>query len=151
MLFLQTTYNDMKKTSNLEAYVHWFNRLSYFVTTEICSVSFLCYILIHSSKIQRSLEVTLTHNFMDYYKFFCFFVLQHLKKKNRVRIIEYFVDVAKECINMGNFNSLMAIIAGMNMTWVSRLKKTVSNIELIAKTENHLVKCLIDTSGWHLL
>lgn len=88
---------------------------------------------------------------MDYYKFFCFFVLQHLKKKNRVRIIEYFVDVAKECINMGNFNSLMAIIAGMNMTWVSRLKKTVSNIELIAKTENHLVKCLIDTSEWHLL
>lgn len=76
-----------------------------------------------------------------------FFVLQHLKKKNRVRIIEYFVDVAKECINMGNFNSLMAIIAGMNMTWVSRLKKTVSNIELIAKTENNLVKCLIDTSG----
>lgn len=85
----ETTYNDMKKTSNLEAYVHWFNRLSYFVTTEICS---------------------------------------HLKKKNRVRIIEYFVDVAKECINMGNFNSLMAIIAGMNMTWVSRLKKTWSKV-----------------------
>lgn len=29
----------MKKTSNLEAYVNWFNRLSYLVTTEICSVS----------------------------------------------------------------------------------------------------------------
>ena len=25
-------------------------------------------------------------------------------------MIEYFVDVAKECINIGNFNSLMAII-----------------------------------------
>jgi len=25
-------------------------------------------------------------------------------------VIEYFVDVAKECINIGNFNSLMAII-----------------------------------------
>ncbi|XP_022315852.2 ras-GEF domain-containing family member 1B-like isoform X2 [Crassostrea virginica] len=85
----ETTYIDMKRTSNLEAYVQWFNRLSYFVTTEICS---------------------------------------HLKKKNRVRIIEYFVDVAKECINMGNFNSLMAIIAGMNMTWVSRLKKTWSRV-----------------------
>ncbi|XP_062598894.1 ras-GEF domain-containing family member 1B-like isoform X2 [Saccostrea cucullata] len=85
----EPTYKDMKKTSNLEAYVQWFNRLSYFVTTEICS---------------------------------------HLKKKSRVRIIEYFVDVAKECINMGNFNSLMAIIAGMNMTWVSRLKKTWSRV-----------------------
>ena len=25
-------------------------------------------------------------------------------------MIEYFVDVAKECINIGNFNSLMSII-----------------------------------------
>jgi len=33
-----------------------------------------------------------------------------VKKRNRVRVIEYFVDVAKECINIGNFNSLMAII-----------------------------------------
>ena len=29
----------MKKTNNLEAYVQWFNRLSYFVATEICMVS----------------------------------------------------------------------------------------------------------------
>jgi hypothetical protein len=49
-----------------------------------------------------------------------------------VRIIEYFVDVAKECINMGNFNSLMAIIAGMNMTWVSRLKKTVRDEAMLS-------------------
>ena len=44
----------------------------------------------------------------------------------RVKIIEYFIDVAKECINIGNFNSLMAIIAGMNLSQVTRLKKTVS-------------------------
>lgn len=37
-------------------------------------------------------------------------MFQQLRKKNRVRIIEYFVDVAKECVNIGNFNSLMAII-----------------------------------------
>lgn len=37
-------------------------------------------------------------------------LFQQLRKKNRVRIIEYFVDVAKECVNIGNFNSLMAII-----------------------------------------
>ncbi len=75
----------MKKTNNLEAYVQWFNRLSYFVATEIC---------------------------------------MHLKKKNRVRMIDYFVDVAKECINIGNFNSLMAIVAGINMNPIQRLKKT---------------------------
>lgn len=54
--------------------------------------------------------------------------LQHLKKKNRVKLVEYFIDVAKECINIGNFNSLMAIIAGMNMNPVARLKKTVCSL-----------------------
>lgn len=43
-------------------------------------------------------------------------LFQHLKKRNRVRMIEYFVDVAKECTNIGNFNSLMAII-GVYKLW----------------------------------
>lgn len=57
------------------------------------------------------------------------------------------MDVVKECINMGNFNFLMVIIVGMNMIWVLRLKKMVSNKEFIVKIENYLVKCLIDISG----
>uniref|UniRef100_A0A8C6SRP4 RasGEF domain family, member 1Bb n=1 Tax=Neogobius melanostomus TaxID=47308 RepID=A0A8C6SRP4_9GOBI len=65
------------KTNNLEAYVNWFNRLSYLVATEICM---------------------------------------------------FFIDVAQECFNIGNFNSLMAIITGMNMSPVSRLKKTWSKV-----------------------
>ncbi|XP_044190035.1 ras-GEF domain-containing family member 1B-B-like [Thunnus albacares] len=78
-----------RKTSNLEAYVNWFNRLSYLVATEIC---------------------------------------MPVKKKHRARIIEFFIDVAQECFNIGNFNSLMAIITGMNMSPVSRLKKTWSKV-----------------------
>lgn len=31
-----------KKTQNLESYVQWFNRLSYFVGSEICKVLDLC-------------------------------------------------------------------------------------------------------------
>lgn len=38
-LSLQSCYSDRKKASNLEAYVEWFNRLSYLVATEICTVS----------------------------------------------------------------------------------------------------------------
>lgn len=38
-LLLQSCYSDRKKASNLEAYVEWFNRLSYLVATEICMVS----------------------------------------------------------------------------------------------------------------
>uniref|UniRef100_A0A671XJ17 RasGEF domain family member 1B n=1 Tax=Sparus aurata TaxID=8175 RepID=A0A671XJ17_SPAAU len=78
------------KASNLEAYVEWFNRLSYLVATEIC---------------------------------------MPVKKKHRARVIEFFIDVARECFNIGNFNSLMAIISGMNMSPVSRLKKTWSKVK----------------------
>lgn len=36
---------------------------------------------------------------------------QPVKKKQRARTIEFFIDVAQECFNIGNFNSLMAIIS----------------------------------------
>ncbi|RVE68678.1 hypothetical protein OJAV_G00095240 [Oryzias javanicus] len=52
-----------------------------------------------------------------------------VKKKQRARVMEFFIDVARECFNIGNFNSLMAILSGMNMTPVSRLKKTWSKIK----------------------
>ncbi|XP_013994175.1 ras-GEF domain-containing family member 1B-B [Salmo salar] len=78
-----------RRTTNLEAYVAWFNRLSYLVATEIC---------------------------------------MPVKKKHRARALEFFIDVARECYNIGNFNSLMAIITGMNMSPVSRLKKTWSKV-----------------------
>ena len=71
-----------------------------------------------------------------YFKFWCvifgvftelFCLLQqHVKKKLRVKVMEYWIETARECFNIGNFNSLMAIIAGLNMSPISRLKKTVS-------------------------
>ncbi|XP_018331887.1 ras-GEF domain-containing family member 1B isoform X2 [Agrilus planipennis] len=82
--------NDTKKTHNLEQYIQWFNRLSYFVATQ---------------------------------------VLKHVKKKQRVRVIEYWIETGRECFNIGNFNSLMAIIAGLNMSPVARLKKTWHKIQ----------------------
>ncbi|CAB0043839.1 unnamed protein product [Trichogramma brassicae] len=87
---LETSFKDMKKTRNLESYVQWFNRLSYFVATEVC---------------------------------------KHAKKKQRVRVVEYWIEAARECFNIGNFNSLMAIIAGLNMSPISRLKKTWSKVQ----------------------
>lgn len=35
---------------------------------------------------------------------------QPAKKKQRAQVVEFFIDVARECFNIGNFNSLMAII-----------------------------------------
>lgn len=40
--------------------------------------------------------------------------------------MEFWIETGRECFNIGNFNSLMAIIAGLNMSPISRLKKTVS-------------------------
>ncbi|KAJ8976777.1 hypothetical protein NQ317_009696 [Molorchus minor] len=47
----------------------------------------------------------------------------------RVRVVEYWIETGRECFNIGNFNSLMAIIAGLNMSPISRLKKTWSKIQ----------------------
>lgn len=87
---LDACYKDLKKTSNLECYIQWFNRLSYLVATHAC---------------------------------------MHVKRKQRVRVIEWWVEVGRECFNIGNFNSLMGIIAGLNMSTVSRLKKTWSKVQ----------------------
>ena len=78
--------NDVKRTNNLEAYVEWFNRLSYLVATEVC--------------------------------------IQDKKIKNRIRVLDFFIDTACECFAKNNFNSLMAIVAGLHMNPVQRLKKT---------------------------
>uniref|UniRef100_A0A8B9JRP2 RasGEF domain family, member 1Bb n=1 Tax=Astyanax mexicanus TaxID=7994 RepID=A0A8B9JRP2_ASTMX len=70
------SFFSKRRASNLEAYVEWFNRLSYLVATEICLP---------------------------------------VKKKHRARVLEFFIDVARECFNIGNFNSLMAIISKCRM------------------------------------
>jgi len=56
-------------------------------------------------------------------------VLKHSRRRFRVRTIEFFIDVAKECINVGNFNSLMAIVAGLSLPAIARLKKTWQKVE----------------------
>ncbi|KAL1122071.1 hypothetical protein AAG570_003477, partial [Ranatra chinensis] len=52
-------------------------------------------------------------------------------KKHRIRVIEFWIETGKECFTLGNFNSLMAIVAGLNAAPVTRLKKTVSPCDLL--------------------
>ncbi|XP_053682829.1 ras-GEF domain-containing family member 1B-like [Sabethes cyaneus] len=56
-------------------------------------------------------------------------VCKHSKKKQRARVIEYWIETARESFNIGNFNTLMAIIAGLNMSPIARLKKTWAKIQ----------------------
>ena len=46
------------------------------------------------------------------------------KKRERVMLINFFINVAKHCMTLGNYNSLMAIITGLNMNSVGRMSKT---------------------------
>ncbi|VDM91510.1 unnamed protein product [Litomosoides sigmodontis] len=56
-------------------------------------------------------------------------ILRCSKRHCRVHTIEYFIDVAKECINVGNFNSFMAIVAALSLPLIARLKKTWNRVE----------------------
>ena len=58
-----------KKTSNLESYIAWFNRLSYLIASSVCI---------------------------------------HKRKRHRARTIEFWIEVARECVNIGNFNSTVS-------------------------------------------
>ncbi|XP_065910570.1 ras-GEF domain-containing family member 1B-like [Dysidea avara] len=94
-------FRDMKKTRNLEAYVEWFNRLSYLVSTEICVPT---------------------------------------KKHDRVRVYDFFIQTALHCYKINNFNSCLAVLIGLNMTPVSRLKKTLSKVNMSPMEEvEHLM------------
>ncbi|CAD6196153.1 unnamed protein product [Caenorhabditis auriculariae] len=56
-------------------------------------------------------------------------VLRQTKRRHRVAVVEYLIDVAKECCEIGNFNSMMAIVAGLSLPSISRLKKTWCRVE----------------------
>lgn len=62
------------------------------------------------------------------------------KRRDRVKMLDYWMDVAKECMQLANFNSFMAIVSGLNTPPVSRLKKTWSKAhsDKFSALEKHL-------------
>ncbi|KAI6192485.1 Ras-GEF domain-containing family member 1B-A [Aphelenchoides fujianensis] len=62
----------------------------------------------------------LTHSTLDNLQ-------QH--KRHRVRAIEWFIDLGVQCVNIANFNSLMAIVAGLTTSAVGRLKRTWTRVD----------------------
>jgi len=50
------------------------------------------------------------------------------KRPQRVKAIEQMIDVASHLFTMNNFNTLMSIVAGLNLSAVHRLKKTFKKI-----------------------
>lgn len=100
--------DSMRVAHNVEAYVEWFNRLSYLVATEIM-------------RCERS--------------------------KDRVAVIEFFLDVAKHSKALHNYNSLMAIISALNMFSVTRLKKTWSKLSSKLMTDLEQLEWALDPTS----
>lgn len=58
---VETSFKDMKKTRNLESYIQWFNRLSYFVATQVCSVRYAEITLPRSDRVTLVNDVAFHH------------------------------------------------------------------------------------------
>ncbi|XP_026323949.1 ras-GEF domain-containing family member 1B-like [Hyposmocoma kahamanoa] len=76
-------------------------------------------------------------------------ILKCTKSKYRARVIEQWVMTARECFNLGNFNSLMAIISALNMSPISRLKKTWSRTSAVCGQQLRQLELCIEPSGNH--
>ncbi|XP_046685274.1 ras-GEF domain-containing family member 1B-like [Homalodisca vitripennis] len=84
-----------------------------------------------SHPLHQGKDVKKTNNLESYVAWSCHLsqlvateICKQAAKKQRVKITEFWIEAAKECFNIGNFNSLAAILAGLNMAPVSRLTKT---------------------------
>uniref|UniRef100_A0A1I8AZI7 Ras-GEF domain-containing protein n=1 Tax=Meloidogyne hapla TaxID=6305 RepID=A0A1I8AZI7_MELHA len=71
-------------------------------------------------------------------------ILSHQHKRHRARCVEFLLEVARECLAIGNFNSLAAIIAGLSAQPVARLKKTWAKVD---KSRLEVLQRQLDPSG----
>lgn len=63
--------------------------------------------------------------------------------KERVRVIERFVDLASACRDLGNFNAVMEIVSGLGNAGVFRLKQTWAELSSYHKTSFEQLKALM--------
>eukprot|EP00026_Physarum_polycephalum_P000460 Phypoly_transcript_00461.p1 GENE.Phypoly_transcript_00461~~Phypoly_transcript_00461.p1 ORF type:complete len:1571 (+),score=342.16 Phypoly_transcript_00461:421-4713(+) len=64
----------------------------------------------------------MVNKFNEWGMWVCSVVLAHEKLNDRVSIIAYFIELAKCCVEINNFNAGCALIGGLNHSSISRLK-----------------------------
>jgi hypothetical protein len=65
-------------------------------------------------------------------------VCQSTSKKARIRLLEHWISVGRECRSLQNYNSLIAIVAALNMSSIRRLEKTWRGV----RAKSRLQVCL---------
>jgi hypothetical protein len=73
-------------------------------------------------------------------------ILQLEEPKKRAIVIKHWVKIAKKCLELNNYDSLMAIICSLNSSTVLRLKKTWESVSQKTKNAFEELKQVVDIS-----
>lgn len=66
--------------------------------------------------------------------------------KKRATTIKHWVKIAKQCLELNNYDSLMAIICSLNSSMISRLKRTWEIVSQKTKTTLEHLRSVVDVS-----
>ena len=73
-------------------------------------------------------------------------ILQPQDLKLRAKMIKQWVKIANKCLELANYDSLMAIICSLNSSTILRLKRTWEQVSCKAKATLETLKGIVDTS-----
>lgn len=73
-------------------------------------------------------------------------ILSMSETKKRASVIKHWIKVASNCLELRNFESLMAVIASLDCSMIQRLKRTWETLNKKAKTRFDELKSVIDCS-----
>jgi len=73
-------------------------------------------------------------------------VLQLEEPKRRATLIKHWVKIANKCLELNNYDTLMAIICSLNSSTISRLKKTWEVVSQRTKTTLENLRNIVDVS-----
>lgn len=73
-------------------------------------------------------------------------ILQLEEPKKRAAIIKHWVKIANKCLELNNYDSLMAIICSLNSSMIARLKRTWEIVSQKTKTTLEHLRSIVDVS-----
>lgn len=68
-------------------------------------------------------------------------ILQHEDAKKRAVVIKHWIKIAQKCLELNNYDSLMAIICSLNSSTITRLRKTW---DIVSQKRKDILKTLQD-------
>lgn len=76
-------------------------------------------------------------------------ILQHPEIKKRAAVIKQWIKIANHCLELHNYDGLMAIICSLNSSTISRLRKTWDAISLKRKEMLRAMQEIVEPSQNH--